>query len=43
MKAKLAINGADPLSLTPDAYATFVREDIAKWRTIVQAAGISME
>jgi tripartite-type tricarboxylate transporter receptor subunit TctC len=43
IKSKLTLNGVDPLHLTTDAFATFVSDDIAKWRKIVQDAGINME
>ena len=43
MKAKLTANGADPWSLKPAEFSTFVRDDIAKWKKIVEAAGVSIE
>ena len=43
MKAKLAANGADPLVSSADDFAAYVREDVAKWRKIVETAGVSVE
>lgn len=43
IRAKLAANGADPLVMAPDAFTAFVRDDIAKWKRIVEAAGVSVE
>ena len=43
MKAKLAIHGADPLVLTPSELVEFVKGDVAKWKKIVESAGVSVE
>lgn len=43
VKEKLAINGADPLVSAPEEFTAYVRADIAKWRKIVEAAGVSVE
>ena len=43
IKSKLAVNGADPLNLTPAAFAAFVNDDIAKWRKIVQGSETSID
>jgi tripartite-type tricarboxylate transporter receptor subunit TctC len=43
VKAKLATNGADPLALELDTFTAFVRDDVAKWRRIVETAGVSVE
>jgi tripartite-type tricarboxylate transporter receptor subunit TctC len=43
MKAKLAANGADTLTMSPDAFAAYVKDDVAKWRKIVETAGVSVE
>lgn len=42
MKAKLATNGADPLTSTPAEFAKFVRDDVAKWKKVVDTAGITV-
>jgi tripartite-type tricarboxylate transporter receptor subunit TctC len=38
--AQLARNGAEPFSITLDAFGAFIRDDIQKWRKIVEFAGI---
>lgn len=43
MQAKLAANGADPMITTADFFAGYVKDDVAKWRKIVEAAGVSVE
>jgi tripartite-type tricarboxylate transporter receptor subunit TctC len=43
IKAQLANNGAEPFVTTLDAFGTFIRDDIAKWRKVVEFAGVSME
>ncbi len=35
--------GANPISNTPEAYTAFVRNEIAKWAKVIQAAGIKGE
>jgi tripartite-type tricarboxylate transporter receptor subunit TctC len=40
MKAELARNGAEPLSITRDKFGAFIAEDIAKWRKVVDFAQI---
>ena len=43
VKEKLAEQGADVAGGTPDAFATFIRSESAKWAKIIQAAGIRAE
>lgn len=43
IKVKLAANGADPLVMTPEALDAYVQADLAKWRKIVETAGVSVE
>jgi tripartite-type tricarboxylate transporter receptor subunit TctC len=43
MKAKLAVHGAEPLPSSPGEFEVFVRDDVARWRRIVQAAGVQVE
>ena len=40
LRARLAAEGADAAGGTPDAFATLIRADIAKYTRIVQSAGI---
>ena len=41
-KARLASQGADPASGSPQDFGRLIREDIAKYQKIVQAAGITI-
>jgi tripartite-type tricarboxylate transporter receptor subunit TctC len=40
VKAQLAKNGAEPFSLTLDAFGAFIQDDIKKWQKVVEFAGI---
>lgn len=35
--------GADPRTMTPDEFASFIREDIKKWADLVKSSGIKVE
>jgi tripartite-type tricarboxylate transporter receptor subunit TctC len=39
MREQLMREGANPAALTPAEFATFVREDIARWAPVVRASG----
>ncbi len=41
--ARLATLGAEPVGSTPEAFAAFLRTEIAKWADIVKTAGIKAE
>ncbi|WP_205964197.1 tripartite tricarboxylate transporter substrate binding protein [Ramlibacter agri] len=43
VKASWAKQGAMPMSMTPAEFTTYLNQDIAKWGTIVKAAGIKPE
>lgn len=43
MKAKLAPLGAEPSLMSSQAFAQFVRDDIAKWAKVVKASGASAD
>ncbi len=40
LHAQLTTQGADPVGSTPEQYAAFVQEEIAKWGRVIKAAGI---
>jgi tripartite-type tricarboxylate transporter receptor subunit TctC len=42
VQAKLASQGAILVGNSPEEFATFMREDIAKWSAVVRAAGIKV-
>jgi len=37
---RLKAEGSDPVGNSPEQYSTFLREEIAKWRKVIQFAGI---
>ena len=43
LKERFASQGAEPRPSTPEELGKFVREDTAKWKKVVQEAGIRME
>ena len=43
IKAKLAQQGADVLTMTPGEFATFIRNEIAKWAKVVKDSGAKFE
>ena len=43
MKAKLAQQGAEVLTMTPDQFSTFIRTEMAKWAKVVKASGAKFE
>ncbi len=42
-KERLALLGADPMVLSPDEFARFVRAEIAKWAKVVKASGATVD
>ena len=43
MKDRLLSLGAQPAANTPEEFATFVRDEIAKWGGVIRNAGVRME
>lgn len=43
IKAKLAAQGAEPLGSTPDEYAAYLKEELARWAEVVKATGVTIE
>ena len=43
VREKVMDVGADPKTMTPDEFARFIREDIAKWDKLIKEVGINME
>lgn len=43
LKHRLASQGADPLTSTPEEFAAFQRTEIDKWAKVVKASGIKVE
>lgn len=43
IRQRFESNGAEPIGDTPEEAAAFVRNEIAKWGKVIQAAGIKLE
>ncbi len=43
IRKRFAEDGVDPVGSTPEAFATVIRDDIAKWHRVVKQAGIKPE
>ena len=37
---RVKAEGSDPVGNTPDQYAAFLREEIAKWAKVIKFAGV---
>ena len=43
VREKLAAQGAEPMPGTPQAFASFMREEMAKWAQVVKQAGVKLD
>jgi tripartite-type tricarboxylate transporter receptor subunit TctC len=43
MREKLAVEGADPTSSTPEQFGAFLRSEIEKWGKVVRSANVRAE
>lgn len=43
MKERLRVQGLEPINLTPEQSAVFLKEDIARWSRVIRDAGIKPE
>jgi tripartite-type tricarboxylate transporter receptor subunit TctC len=43
LKEKLAATGTDPLTSTPDEFATYIKREIAKWGEVIRKAGVKAD
>ena len=43
VRDKLVESGADPLTMTPEAFTKFVRADIEMWRKVVKESGVKVD
>ena len=43
MRDKLSIEAIEPMPMNPDAFAKFIREDIARWTQLAKARGIQLD
>lgn len=43
VRAKLAVQGAEPLGSTPAEYGEYVKKELARWAQVVKASGVTIE
>ncbi|QJW85899.1 tripartite tricarboxylate transporter substrate binding protein [Ramlibacter terrae] len=43
VRAKLAVQGAEPLGSTPAEYGAYVKNELARWAQVVKASGVTIE
>ncbi len=43
VRERLAAQGAEPMPGTPQAFASFMREEMAKWAPVVKQAGVKLD
>jgi tripartite-type tricarboxylate transporter receptor subunit TctC len=43
VRAKLAAQGAQPSSFTPEQFAAFLKEETGRWTGVIKSAGIKLE
>jgi len=43
VRAKLALQGAEPLGSTPEEYAAYVNSELARWEIVVKQTGASLD
>jgi tripartite-type tricarboxylate transporter receptor subunit TctC len=43
LRQRLASQGAEPLTSTPDEFAAYLRSEIEKWAKVVKAAGMKAD
>lgn len=43
VRQKLALQGAEPLGSTPEAYAEYVQKELTRWAKVVKQTGVTLE
>ena len=43
VRAKLAIQGAEPLGSTPEEYRTYIGKELQRWAGVVKSTGIKLD
>ena len=43
VKAKLAVQGAEPLGSTPEEYGQYIQTEIARWGQVVKLTGATLD
>ena len=43
VRQKLALQGAEPLGSTPEAYGEYIQKELARWEGVVKQTGITLD
>ena len=43
LRARLAVQGAEPLGSTQAEYAAYVKKEVARWAQVVKASGVTID
>ncbi|MFZ2386626.1 MAG: tripartite tricarboxylate transporter substrate-binding protein, partial [Polaromonas sp.] len=43
VRQKLALQGAEPLGSTPEAYGVYVQNELTRWANVVKQTGVTLE
>jgi tripartite-type tricarboxylate transporter receptor subunit TctC len=43
VRERLEAQGAEPMPGSPEAFASFMREEMAKWAPVVKQAGVKLD
>jgi tripartite-type tricarboxylate transporter receptor subunit TctC len=43
VRQKLALQGAEPLGSTPEAYGEYIQKELTRWESVVKQTGITLE
>lgn len=43
VRQKLALQGAEPLGSTPEAYGAYVQKELTRWASVVKQTGVTLE
>ncbi len=43
VRAKLALQGAEPLGSTPEEYRTYISKELQRWASVVKSTGITLD
>lgn len=43
VRQKLALQGAEPLGSTPEAYGEYIQKELNRWEMVVKQTGVTLE
>ena len=43
VRQKLALQGAEPLGSTPEAYGEYIQKELSRWESVVKQTGVTLE